>query len=163
MATPLADIELALLDAFITDAIFLAFPTPADVNVVPNGTNVDPGDSVQDGIGRLPPVIITDLPYLLLPLVENWIITYARKYPLTSPASGMKPPSNTLIHCTPAIPSWRMGLMSNHVVYLPIPQLVATSPRSMNTHGRTWERILTMTNQPNTAPLKVKRLREAGY
>ena len=44
------------------------------------------------------------------------------------------------------------GLVNNKMVYLPIPQLVASSPRSMNAYGRTYERILTMTGQPNLAP-----------
>jgi 6-phosphofructokinase 1 len=45
-----------------------------------------------------------------------------------------------------------VGLVSNHAVYLPIPQLVATSPRSLDPYGQTYERILAMTGQPNTAP-----------
>jgi len=44
-----------------------------------------------------------------------------------------------------------VGLCSNRMVFLPIPELVATSPRSMNPRGRTWERILALTRQPNTA------------
>jgi len=42
------------------------------------------------------------------------------------------------------------GLVNNRVVYLPIPLLVSTSPRSLNPNGQTWERILAMTGQPNT-------------
>lgn len=45
-----------------------------------------------------------------------------------------------------------VGLCNNRMVFLPIPELVATSPRSMNPRGRTWERILAMTRQPNTVP-----------
>ena len=45
-----------------------------------------------------------------------------------------------------------VGLCNNRMVFLPIPELVATSPRSMNPHGRTWERILSLTRQPNTVP-----------
>ena len=45
-----------------------------------------------------------------------------------------------------------VGLCNNRMVFLPIPELVATSPRSMNPHGRTWERVLALTRQPNTAP-----------
>lgn len=41
------------------------------------------------------------------------------------------------------------GLVNNRVVYIPITRLVATSPRVMDPHGRTWERILTMTRQPS--------------
>lgn len=44
-----------------------------------------------------------------------------------------------------------VGLCSNRMVFLPIPELCSTSPRSMNPHGRTWERILSLTRQPNTA------------
>jgi 6-phosphofructokinase 1 len=47
-----------------------------------------------------------------------------------------------------------VGLCNNRMVFLPIPELVATSPRSMNPHGRTWERILAITRQPNTVPKK---------
>jgi 6-phosphofructokinase 1 len=43
-----------------------------------------------------------------------------------------------------------VGLCNNRMVFLPIPQLVATSPRSMNPEGRTWERVLALTRQPNT-------------
>mmetsp|Transcript_11777 Transcript_11777/g.27567 ORF Transcript_11777/g.27567 Transcript_11777/m.27567 type:complete len:539 (-) Transcript_11777:851-2467(-) len=44
-----------------------------------------------------------------------------------------------------------VGLCNNRMVFIPIPELVSTSPRSMNPHGRTWERILALTRQPNTA------------
>jgi len=46
-----------------------------------------------------------------------------------------------------------VGLCNNKMVYLPIPKLVATSPRSMNPNGRTWERVLAKTLQPNTVHL----------
>ena len=45
-----------------------------------------------------------------------------------------------------------VGLCNNRMVFLPIPELVSTSPRSMNPRGRTWERILALTRQPNTVP-----------
>jgi 6-phosphofructokinase 1 len=45
-----------------------------------------------------------------------------------------------------------VGLCNNRMVWLPIPELCATSPRSMNPHGRTWERVLALTRQPNTVP-----------
>jgi len=45
-----------------------------------------------------------------------------------------------------------VGLCNNRMVFLPIPELVATSPRTMNSTGRTWERILALTGQPNTVP-----------
>mmetsp|Transcript_21182 Transcript_21182/g.58621 ORF Transcript_21182/g.58621 Transcript_21182/m.58621 type:complete len:565 (+) Transcript_21182:3-1697(+) len=40
------------------------------------------------------------------------------------------------------------GLVGNKMVYLPIPLLVASSPRVMNPYGRTYERILAMTVIP---------------
>ena len=40
------------------------------------------------------------------------------------------------------------GLVNNRVVYIPIPRLVATSPRVMDPVGRSWERVLSMTRQP---------------
>jgi len=43
-----------------------------------------------------------------------------------------------------------VGLCNNRMVFLPIPELVATSPRSMDPRGRTWERVLAVTRQPNT-------------
>lgn len=45
-----------------------------------------------------------------------------------------------------------VGLCNNKMVLLPIPQLVKTSPRMMNSRGRTWERVLAQTRQPNTVP-----------
>lgn len=45
-----------------------------------------------------------------------------------------------------------VGLCKDKMVLLPIPNLVATSPRMMRTNGRTWERVLATTRQPNTVP-----------
>uniref|UniRef100_A0A6T7J7N3 Phosphofructokinase domain-containing protein n=1 Tax=Attheya septentrionalis TaxID=420275 RepID=A0A6T7J7N3_9STRA len=45
-----------------------------------------------------------------------------------------------------------VGLCNNKMVFLPIPELVSTSPRMMNPRGRTWERVLALTRQPNTVP-----------
>lgn len=45
--------------------------------------------------------------------------------------------------------AFTVGLVNNRVVYIPIPRVVATSPRIMDPTGRTWERILSMTRQPN--------------
>jgi len=47
-----------------------------------------------------------------------------------------------------------VGLCNNRMVLLPIPEVVATSPRNMNPRGRTWERVLAVTRQPNTVPPK---------
>lgn len=44
------------------------------------------------------------------------------------------------------------GLVNNRLVYIPIPRIVATSPRVMDPVGRTWERVLSMTRQPNQDP-----------
>ena len=41
------------------------------------------------------------------------------------------------------------GLCCNRTVYLPIPALVENSPRMMDKAGRTWERVITVTGQPN--------------
>ena len=49
-----------------------------------------------------------------------------------------------------------VGLVNNVIVYLPIPQLVATSPRSMSPYGTIWERILAMTGQPNNMPPRMR-------
>ena len=45
-----------------------------------------------------------------------------------------------------------VGLVNNRVVYIPIPRLVATSPRIMDPSGRTWERVRATTRQPATLP-----------
>eukprot|EP00903_Cladosiphon_okamuranus_P007572 g7346.t1 len=42
------------------------------------------------------------------------------------------------------------GVVNNRTVYIPITELVENSPRSLNMRGRTWERVLTITRQPNT-------------
>ena len=45
-----------------------------------------------------------------------------------------------------------VGLVNNRVVYIPIPRLVATSPRVLDPTGRTWERVRGITRQPKTKP-----------
>jgi 6-phosphofructokinase 1 len=50
-----------------------------------------------------------------------------------------------------------VGLVNNKVVYIPIPQLVATSPRTLDPYGTIWEKIVAMTGQPNTAPPKEEK------
>jgi 6-phosphofructokinase 1 len=42
------------------------------------------------------------------------------------------------------------GLVNNRVVYLPMAAVCANSPRAMNATGRTWERVIALTRQPNT-------------
>ena len=49
------------------------------------------------------------------------------------------------------------GLVCNRTVYLPIPALVANSPRKMDKTGRTWERIISVTGQPNRPVPKSER------
>ena len=41
------------------------------------------------------------------------------------------------------------GICNNRNVYLPIPALVEHSPRGLKRGGRTWERVITTTGQPN--------------
>ena len=42
-------------------------------------------------------------------------------------------------------------MVNNRLVYIPINSLVKNSPRMMDPMGRTWERVLSVTGQPNTA------------
>jgi 6-phosphofructokinase 1 len=44
--------------------------------------------------------------------------------------------------------------VNNHTVLIPIPELVAKSPRVINNKGRTWDRVLAITGQPSSAPDK---------
>lgn len=81
--SPFADIEVALLAAFIADVASLIVRTPADVltlrlqiqRMMPNQTRVDYEDALKDATNLLPAAIITDIPYLLLRLVGNWLVT----------------------------------------------------------------------------------------
>lgn len=74
------------------------------------------------------------------------------------PANGadslycMQLAQNAVHGCMAGFTGFSIALLNQRVVYLPIPLLVATSPRSMSPYGTTWERILSMTGQPNTAP-----------
>lgn len=84
------------------------------------------------------------------------------------PANGadslycMQLAQNAVHGCMAGLTGFSVGLVNKRVVYLPIPLLVATSPRSMSTNGNTWERILAMTGQPNTAPSKEEEDGVAG-
>jgi len=51
--------------------------------------------------------------------------------------------------------SFSVGLVNNRVVYIPFAALLAGSPRVMDAHGRTWERVIAHTMQPNTAGPKI--------
>ena len=42
-----------------------------------------------------------------------------------------------------------VGLVNSHTVMIPIPLLCDKSPRKLNPNGRTWERVLSITGQPN--------------
>ena len=59
---------------------------------------------------------------------------------------------NAVHGCMAGYTAFSVGLVNNRVVYIPILRLVATSPRVMDPKGRTWERVLSMTRQPNTKP-----------
>ena len=57
---------------------------------------------------------------------------------------------NAVHGCMAGYTAFSVGLVNNRVVYIPIPRLVATSPRVMDPKGRTWERVLAVTRQPHT-------------
>eukprot|EP00611_Tribonema_gayanum_P031998 TRINITY_DN93_c0_g2_i1.p1 TRINITY_DN93_c0_g2~~TRINITY_DN93_c0_g2_i1.p1 ORF type:complete len:506 (-),score=167.86 TRINITY_DN93_c0_g2_i1:425-1804(-) len=42
------------------------------------------------------------------------------------------------------------GVVNNRTVLIPITEIVDTSPKGLNPRGRTWERVLCITRQPNT-------------
>jgi len=48
-----------------------------------------------------------------------------------------------------------VGVVNNHLVYIPIPLVVATSPRVLDVFGRTWDRVLSITRQPEYSPKSV--------
>ena len=54
------------------------------------------------------------------------------------------------------------GLCCNRTVYLPIPALVENSPRKMDAAGRTWERIISVTGQPNRPVDKSKVVNDSA-
>ncbi len=60
--------------------------------------------------------------------------------------------SNAVHGCMAGYTAFSVGLVNNRVVYIPISKLVATSPRVMDPVGRTWERVLSATLQPNGKP-----------
>jgi 6-phosphofructokinase 1 len=41
-----------------------------------------------------------------------------------------------------------VGMVNNRICYIPIPLVVATSPRFMNPNGDIWNQVLAMTGQP---------------
>jgi 6-phosphofructokinase 1 len=42
------------------------------------------------------------------------------------------------------------ALVNNRAVYIPIKTMTDNSPRAMDPNGRTWERVISVTRQPNT-------------
>ena len=57
---------------------------------------------------------------------------------------------NAVHGCMSGLTGFSVGMVNNRTVYIPIPQLVKTSPRSMDPRGPIWDRILAMTGQPDT-------------
>ena len=58
--------------------------------------------------------------------------------------------------CMAGKTGFTVGSVNKRGVLIPIPLLVASSPRTMNPFGTTWERILAMTGQPNNLPPEQK-------
>jgi 6-phosphofructokinase 1 len=56
---------------------------------------------------------------------------------------------NAVHGCMSGLTGFSVGLVNNRTVYIPIPHLVATSPRSMDPNGPIWARICAMTGQPS--------------
>lgn len=54
--------------------------------------------------------------------------------------------------CMAGYTGFTVGLVNNRTVMVPIPELAEKSPRSMAPHGRTWERVVSITNQPGVRP-----------
>jgi len=59
--------------------------------------------------------------------------------------------------------AFSVGMVNNRLVYIPMPVLTDNSPRVMASHGRTWERVLSATRQPNTTealpePVSLRKL-----
>ena len=50
--------------------------------------------------------------------------------------------------------AFTVGLSANRTVFLPISAVTMNSPRCMDPFGRTWERVLCLTRQPNNAKSK---------
>lgn len=61
---------------------------------------------------------------------------------------------NAVHGCMAGYTGFSTGLVNNRTVYIPIPLLTATSPRGLNPSSDVWERVIAMTGQPNTAPLR---------
>ena len=90
--------------------------------------------------------------FFVLFCLSWWTVTYT--LPNTLPTVGQNAVHGTMAGYT----GFSVGLCNNKMCLLPIPELVATSPRQMNPKGRTWERILAVTRQPNTRALSRRSL-----
>lgn len=53
--------------------------------------------------------------------------------------------------------AFSVGMRNNRLVYIPINAMVKSSPRQMDPHGQSWERVISVTRQPNTVPPKAKK------
>ena len=53
-----------------------------------------------------------------------------------------------------------MGLANNRTIFIPITAVVRNSPRLMDPIGRTWERVLSVTGQPDTTYCLSERTRQ---
>jgi 6-phosphofructokinase 1 len=62
---------------------------------------------------------------------------------------------NAVHGCMSGLTGFSVGMVNNRTVYIPIPQLCATSPRSLDPHGPIWQRVKAMTGQPDPENLAV--------
>jgi 6-phosphofructokinase 1 len=53
--------------------------------------------------------------------------------------------------------AFSVGMVNNHSVLIPIQTLVENSPRVIDKFGRTWDRVLRVTGQPNTVEKEDKK------
>jgi 6-phosphofructokinase 1 len=61
---------------------------------------------------------------------------------------------NAVHGCMSGLTGFSVGMVNNRTVYIPIPQLVENSPRSMDpANSPIWDRILAMTGQPHPSTL----------
>tara|TARA_B110000208_G_scaffold181600_1_gene232509 strand:- start:195 stop:1703 length:1509 start_codon:yes stop_codon:yes gene_type:complete len=60
---------------------------------------------------------------------------------------------NAVHGCMSGFTGFSTGLSNNRVVYIPMKLMVDNSPEQMNPFGRTWERVISSTGQPNSADL----------
>ena len=58
--------------------------------------------------------------------------------------------------------AFSIGLVNNRLVYLPISSITANSPRRLNARGRTYERVLMSTRQPDPLADPVLRAKWAA-